>query len=112
MKNRYGFVSNSSTSSFLLAPKPEYYDTVIKFIRAHMTKDDQWLDVWYHKIGRYQIAGGEGAIFVTHEEWLDHPEWFNEGMLEQDDYFVIFKLIDGHYLNHEQEFNFYITPVH
>lgn len=98
MKQRNGFVSNSSTSSFIITPKPEFRKKILSILKEYEQKDEAWMGVWHKEIGT-TIIGGESSIFAAHDTWLEHPEWFNAGQLEQDEWNVVWKLYEKKWIN-------------
>lgn len=105
MKSRNGYISNSSSSSFILAPKPEHRADVIQILESNMGNENEWMGVWYCEVGSVTIAGGESCVFAVHEVWLSHPEWFNSAQLEQDEWSIVWKLDKGKWLRIEPDWS-------
>jgi len=100
MKTRSSFVSNSSSTSFILDPKQEYRNEVIENIQLEMSHDDNWMHVWFHEEGR-TITGAQESMISLLDVFLSHPQWFHNGTMHIDDYVDIFRLIKGKWLKIE-----------
>lgn len=70
MKIRTGFVSNSSSSSFVIALK-DLTDEQVKLIMENDYKDQEFDDPWEIKMMETEIMGGTIMTNYSMEEFLE-----------------------------------------